>query len=176
MEYQGKTDSVHVILIVMEKALDWGDLTGERADSLRAKALQDLRAQVCGKYSGQVITPWTGAYSVAVEFREDGTYSAFNTEVENSPAFYYGIDEDSPERTWSLLEMNLDGSASGACSSASGPEIRYAKTGLRPDFQQRPDAFAELHAFPRIRSGRDPAQPGIRCGISSQAIALPHRE
>ncbi|MEO7425663.1 MAG: hypothetical protein ABI036_10780 [Fibrobacteria bacterium] len=106
VEYQGKTVSALVIFVVIEKEVDNGD-------ALRAEALKNLRARIPGKYAGTVTTPWAGAVPVAVEFREDGTYSAFNTETTGLPALYYGSDEESPERTWSLRDMNADGSGSG---------------------------------------------------------------
>jgi hypothetical protein len=73
----------------------------------------ELEAGIVGTWGGCVTTPWIAPYPVIVTFRADGTYRA-RTLAEGDivePAFYYGTDEDSPQKRYAVndLQDNLKG-------------------------------------------------------------------
>ncbi len=100
MEYRGKSRTQTVILIV------------RNTDGAPSR-LRKLREGVVGYYEGTVVTPWLPPYRIAMEFREDGTYSARSTESDSVPALYYGTDEDGSEKVWELNDVRADGKGKG---------------------------------------------------------------
>jgi hypothetical protein len=73
-------------------------------------------AGMIGSWEGCVTTPWTSVHHVAVTFRADGTYSAVTTESlddSSGPAFYYGTDEDSPEKLYRVNDLQDSGKGGG---------------------------------------------------------------
>jgi len=70
-----------------------------------------------GTWQGCVTTPgWVPKYWVTMTFRSDGTYSARSDDVldgQDMIAMYYGMDEDSPNKVWHLVDVHDDGTASG---------------------------------------------------------------
>lgn len=61
-----------------------------------------------GTWSGCVTTPWVAPYWVTISFRDDGTYSGRALAGATEPAFYYGSDEDSPEKVYELNDLQDD--------------------------------------------------------------------
>ena len=70
----------------------------------------ELQDGIVGTWVGCVITPWVAPYWVTIEFREDGTYSATAEDdaPDGLPAFYYGSDEDSPEKRYEINDLQDD--------------------------------------------------------------------
>jgi hypothetical protein len=61
-----------------------------------------------GHWAGCVVTPWVAPYWVWITLGEDGSYSArsqTNQAGPAQPAFYYGSDEDSPEKRYELNDF-----------------------------------------------------------------------
>jgi predicted RNA-binding protein with PIN domain len=68
----------------------------------------ELKESFVGKWQGCVSTHWIADYYAEVEFRSDGTYSAFSGEsLDEYPtrAFYYGTDEDDPRKKYFLSDF-----------------------------------------------------------------------
>jgi len=79
---------------------------------ITATSHEELAAGVVGKWEGCVGTPWTPLYSVSVTLREDGTYTAKSDEVLDGNrmiAMYYGMDEDSPLKMYSITDFQASG-------------------------------------------------------------------
>lgn len=70
-------------------------------------SLAELNEGILGTWVGCSITPWVPPYPVTVTFRDDGTYSA-RALVPGEPAFYYGTDDDSPEKLYALHDLQDD--------------------------------------------------------------------
>lgn len=67
-----------------------------------------VQRRMVGKWHGSVTTPWEPVYEVDIEFFSNGNYSAHNT-TGTTPAFYYGSDDDSPEKTFQVLSLDANG-------------------------------------------------------------------
>lgn len=88
--------------------------TGDTFEARRAY-IEATRAGMTGRWRGWVSTPWTAAYPVSAEFRDDGSYSArsLQTTEPRFPAFYYGIDDDHPLKRFRLLDVTAYGLVRG---------------------------------------------------------------
>jgi hypothetical protein len=73
------------------------------------------RAGIPGRWEGLATTPWITPYRVELTFRADGTYSGRCAEFSNDccRAFYYGTDEESPLKTYSVEDATLSGNVIG---------------------------------------------------------------
>jgi hypothetical protein len=71
---------------------------------IRVETLAELTDGMVGTWLGCSVTPWTPPYPVVVTFRGDGTYSG-HALVPGAPAFYYGTDEDSPEKLYAVNDL-----------------------------------------------------------------------
>lgn len=121
--YGEKTVEIYVLLIITG-GVDHGS------------HLAQIRKGMNGSWVGMVTTPWVQPYPVAVEFREDGTYSARNLETGNGqPALYYGTDEDSPFKTFLLDSVKSNGDATGEITvyfdvgTSVADEMRHVRLG-----------------------------------------------
>ncbi len=68
-----------------------------------------------GEWTGVASNLWEGEYGVDVTFRADGTYSAQchpDAGSDCSP-FYWGVDGDSPDKTWWLSDILASGRGMG---------------------------------------------------------------
>ena len=86
--------------------------------------LAELQAGMIGSWEGCVTTPWVPTYHVTVTLRSDGTYSAMTTEAPDGisePAFYYGSDEDSPEKRYWINDLQDDLEGTGEIDVYFGP-------------------------------------------------------
>lgn len=62
-----------------------------------------------GTWAGCLTTPWVPRYWVTITFRADGTYTGVAEETaEGYPAFYYGTDDDAPEKVYELNDLQDD--------------------------------------------------------------------
>ena len=75
--------------------------------------LEIIQEKIIGQWEGNVTTPWVDTYSVEIEFRENGTYSAHNTSS-SYPAFYYGTDDESNLKTYYIYDLYTSGEAVGS--------------------------------------------------------------
>lgn len=75
--------------------------------------LAELEAGIVGSWAGCVTTPWVSPYWVTITFRADGTYSGVALAGSDQPAFYYGTDDDSPEKGYELNDLQDDGEGIG---------------------------------------------------------------
>jgi hypothetical protein len=64
-----------------------------------------IQRQMVGKWHGSVLFNTDPAYEVNIEFFSNGQYSAHKTSGAN-PAFYYGVDDDSPSKTYEIRSLN----------------------------------------------------------------------
>ncbi|OQP62517.1 hypothetical protein A3860_27890 [Niastella vici] len=67
-----------------------------------------IQRQMVGKWHGSVTTPWQPVYEVDMEFFSNGQYSAHSTNS-STPALYYGVDTDSPDKTFQILSLDAAG-------------------------------------------------------------------
>jgi hypothetical protein len=77
-----------------------------------AASYEALATGIVGRWEGCVGTPWTPLYAVSVTLREDGTYTAESDEVLDGSkmiAMYYGMDEDSPLKTYAITDFQASG-------------------------------------------------------------------
>lgn len=70
---------------------------------------------IVGTWIGYATTPWTPPYSVEISFNSDGTYSSrsLGNGRYGGPALYYGLDEDSPKKTYDLNRAFTSGKVGG---------------------------------------------------------------
>ena len=77
--------------------------------TVSVSSLAELEDGMVGTWEGCVSTPWVPVYWVTITFRADGTYSGYAEEnLYGEPAFYYGTDEDSPEKLYELNDLQDD--------------------------------------------------------------------
>ncbi|MEO6096852.1 MAG: hypothetical protein ABIW76_14695 [Fibrobacteria bacterium] len=159
--YSGKTVSALIIFVVAEKIV--------YVDSSRNAQLKVLIEKLPGYYVGSATTPWLPPYGIAMVFRADGSYSAFTTDTTDSPALYYGMDEDAPGKTWSLEDVTAAGNAVGKINVVFdvGTEVEDEIKSLRFN----PD-YAELQ-FSIYHFGNGPIKVAL---YRIQADALPPRK
>jgi hypothetical protein len=75
-----------------------------------------------GTWVGQVTTPTTAPYKVRIVFGPDGHYSGHCAQAScPEPVFYYGSDDDSPLKTYLLVDLHSNGSALGHIVIFFGP-------------------------------------------------------
>jgi hypothetical protein len=78
------------------------------AADVTIRSLAELQDGLLGTWAGCVTTPWVPPYWITITFRDDGTYSGvaqLNQLGDWQPAFYYGTDEDSPEKRYELNDL-----------------------------------------------------------------------
>jgi hypothetical protein len=76
--------------------------------------LRRIQAGMVGTWIGTNSNPWTSPYQVRIAFGADGSYSGHCAQGTcPAPVFYYGIDDDSPAKTYLLQSLNADDSAGG---------------------------------------------------------------
>ncbi len=76
--------------------------------------LAQLRKGVLGNWMGTVATPWGPPYQVGMTFFTDGHYGArCLLGPPGCVAFYYGSDEDSPEKRYTIEDVRADGKGDG---------------------------------------------------------------
>jgi hypothetical protein len=75
--------------------------------------LARIRAGMVGHWHGTVTTPWAPVYEVNVEFDMDGHYSAHCADAACNVAFYYGVDDDSPLKTYEVFDAYANGEGRG---------------------------------------------------------------
>ena len=65
----------------------------------------DFQELIVGSWNGDVTVPagWSPITDFWVEFRPDGSYSAGSSSSPGGPAFYYGSDDDHPDKVYSVL-------------------------------------------------------------------------
>ena len=83
-------------------------------------SFEKIRAAFVGGWVGIATTPWTDPYHVTITFMHDGHYSAVSKNP-SIPAFYYGTDEDSEHKTYSIENLNSNGEAIGEIKIYFGP-------------------------------------------------------
>ena len=77
-------------------------------------SLEAVKTGMLGQWIGCTTNPWTSPYKVSFEFRPDGTYSSETLADSGSkPALYYGTDQDSPKKTYSIDNFLGNGRAQG---------------------------------------------------------------
>ena len=78
------------------------DASGNRTEvTVRVRCRLEVSELIVGRWTGDVTVPtaWGPIEDFWVEFRADGSYSAGSTA---SPAFYYGTNDDFPEKVYSV--------------------------------------------------------------------------
>ncbi len=73
--------------------------------------LARVSSGIVGNWTGTVTTPWQPMHNVTFAFTADGHYSAHCQD--DCVALYYGTDDDSPFKTYRLLDVNTAGEVSG---------------------------------------------------------------
>jgi hypothetical protein len=87
-----------------------------------------IRNGMVGTWQGIQADPWTPSFQVVITFTADGHYSsACNQASCPAPVFYWGIDPDSPLKTYRLRDLLADGTATGDLAVVFGPN--NAQTG-----------------------------------------------
>jgi len=76
--------------------------------AISAGSFTELATGMTGNWAGCVTQEWVPAYWVWITFGQDGTYRARsqpNQAATWQPAFYYGTDDDSPEKRYQLNDF-----------------------------------------------------------------------
>lgn len=124
VEYGDKTVEIYVIVVISASGGD------------EAKRLAEIRKGMLGSWKGTVTTPWVAPYTVDMELRGDGTYSARNLTPDPDfrvPALYYGTDEDQANKVWLIDDLKANGDATGEIHVSFGEgnavrdEIRHLR-------------------------------------------------
>jgi len=75
---------------------------------------QRIRDGMVGTWMGKQSNPWTAPYQVRLTFTSDGHYSGHCAQTTcPEPVFYYGSDDDTPLKTYQLVDLHQDGTAYG---------------------------------------------------------------
>jgi hypothetical protein len=82
--------------------------------------LMRVRDGVIGTWTGTATTPWLPPYRVTFTFDSYSHYSAHSLEG-TTPALYYGIDDDSPSKQYSITNIQSNGNATGYIDVYFGP-------------------------------------------------------
>jgi hypothetical protein len=81
-----------------------------------------VRMGIVGTWVGTDRSPWYGAFQVKLVFGADGTYSGHCGPAPcSAPVFYYGVDDDSPAKTYWLTNLESDGTIIGWIEIYFGP-------------------------------------------------------
>lgn len=81
-----------------------------------------IRQGMVGRWTGSDSNPWTPSFKVQVSFTADGHYSAHcAADACPAPVFYYGIDDDSPLKTYEIRDIRADGKATGRLTTIFSP-------------------------------------------------------
>jgi hypothetical protein len=88
-----------------------------------------IRKGIVGTWIGRHSDPWGEPFLVEITFEADGHYSGHCAQAScRAPVFYYGIDDDSPLKTYELRDVLANGRASGVIGilfALNGvPEVR----------------------------------------------------
>jgi hypothetical protein len=83
-------------------------------------ALIRVKNGVIGTWAGTATTPWTPAYKVAFTFDSYSHYSARSINA-SYVALYYGTDDDSPEKQYSIVDIQANGDANGTIAVFFSP-------------------------------------------------------
>jgi len=75
--------------------------------------LARIRAGVVGTWSGTQTNPWQPSCSVVIRFDADGHYAAHSSMDDSCIVFYYGTNDDSPQKTYLLDDVTAAGEGSG---------------------------------------------------------------
>jgi hypothetical protein len=75
------------------------------AAAVTIDSLAELEEGIHATWAGCVLTPWVPPYWVTITFREDGNYSGEALVSSGEPAFYYGTDDDFPEKRYELNDL-----------------------------------------------------------------------
>ena len=83
---------------------------------------QRIRDGMVGTWVGQETNPWTAAFQVRITFGADGHYSGHCAQA-SCPAtvFYYGSDDDSPLKTYELVDLRDNGTGLARINIYFGP-------------------------------------------------------
>jgi hypothetical protein len=81
--------------------------------SWEQQQLAKLRKGVLGTWVGTQTNPWQAACSTTMTFDAGGHYTAHST-GEACIVFYYGTNDDSPEKIYDLNDIQADGKGSGS--------------------------------------------------------------
>jgi predicted small lipoprotein YifL len=76
------------------------------------EALMRIKNGVIGDWVGAVTVPWTSSYRVSFTFDSYTHYSARSASTSFS-ALYFGPDEDSPDKRYSIDDVQANGDAVG---------------------------------------------------------------
>jgi hypothetical protein len=90
--------------------------------------LDRIRKGMVGTWIGVHSDPWVSPFKVTIVFGANGVYTGHCAQgVCPAPVFYYGVDDDSPAKTYQLQSLNLgDRSASGIINivfDAAGTDV-----------------------------------------------------
>ena len=112
----------------------WNDIYGPLKYSLKRKSStaqtpsnldntsENFKKAIVGTWVGTVTTPWLSPYEVEITFNSNGIYSAHSTtearllnsdNMSYAPALYYGVDQDSDLKTYSIDYISENNEASG---------------------------------------------------------------
>jgi hypothetical protein len=90
-------------------------------DRTPEEAFNAVRDHIGGEWVGIVTTPWQPPYDVKIVFEDDGHYAARC--IYSSAcciAFYYGTDDDCPEKRYSIDDATLSGNVTGTIDIGFG--------------------------------------------------------
>jgi hypothetical protein len=88
--------------------------------SWEQQQLARLRKGVLGTWVGTQTNPWQPPCATTMTFGSDGVYTA-HSPGDGCGVFYYGTNDDSPEKTYDLNDIHADGQGSGSLAIYFGP-------------------------------------------------------
>jgi hypothetical protein len=98
----------------------FGPCTCADAGSWEQQELARIRAGVIGTWKGLQTNPWNGVCETKITFEADGHYGAHSPD-DMCVVFYYGTNDDSPEKTYLFDDVQADGDGSGEIQIYFGP-------------------------------------------------------
>jgi hypothetical protein len=76
-----------------------------------------IRDGMVGTWVGQETNPWTVPFQVRIVLGADEHYTAHCAQTScPAPVFYYGVDDDNPAKTYTLVDRRADGTGYGHIS------------------------------------------------------------
>lgn len=114
--------------------LSLGPFTPASTSATLDTVLAQAMSGIVGNWHGVVQTPWVPDYEVTLTFRADGTYSGQCLWSSNvcCRAFYYGTDDDSSLKRYTLDTINTEKAVSGTIDIIFGGRgVPYYESGYQ---------------------------------------------
>lgn len=103
MMWIGKTAGIYEVTVEGKRGSTKSSIT--QTITVSEDSASFFKTAIVGKWAGSAETNWGMNYTVEIEFFSNATYSAHST-TSGYVAFYYGVDADTPLKTYEVYPTN----------------------------------------------------------------------